>query len=224
LEYFLGVPREVLVDNQKVAVSAHRPGERPVFNPRFLDLAEHYGFTPRACRPNRAQTKGKDERMVGYIKHHFFVRYRQFESWEHLNQLAEQWLREEADRRVHGTVKEVVAERFAKELPHLRPLPACRFDTSYRETRLVGWDSYIDIRGNRYSVPSELVGERVELRLSLEGEVKVLFEGRLVASHRLKQVSEGWSTVPSHHRELWERVSVHTRTLEEYEEVSRWNS
>jgi len=73
-EYFPGVPREVLVDNQKVAVAAHRVGERPVSNPGFIELAKHYGFTPRPCRPNRAQTKGKDERMVGYIKDHFFVR------------------------------------------------------------------------------------------------------------------------------------------------------
>jgi transposase len=54
-----------------------------------------------------ALEKGKDERNIGYIKHHFFVRYRAFESWAHLNQLAEQWLREEADPRVHGTVHEV---------------------------------------------------------------------------------------------------------------------
>lgn len=223
-EYFSGVPREVVVDNQKVAVSSHRAGERPVFNPGFLDLAGHYDFAPRACRPNRAQTKGKDERMVGYIKHHFFVRYREFDSWEHLNQLAEEWLREEADRRVHGTVKEVVWERFERERAHLRALPPHRFDTSYKETRLVSWDSYIDVRGNRYSVPSELVDEHVEVRLSLEGEMKVFFDGQVVASHRLKRASEGWVTVPAHHRELWERVSVHTRTLEEYEEVSRWNS
>jgi len=52
------------------------------------DLAGHYGFAPRAARPNRARTKGKDERNVGYIKHNFFMRYREFESWEHLNQLA----------------------------------------------------------------------------------------------------------------------------------------
>ncbi|HSO11983.1 MAG TPA: hypothetical protein VLT51_06375 [Anaerolineales bacterium] len=38
------------------------------------------GFTPRACKPYRARTKGKDERMVGCIKHNFFVRYRRFES------------------------------------------------------------------------------------------------------------------------------------------------
>jgi transposase len=123
LEYFGGVPEEVLVDNQKCAVLDYSNGGRPRFNERFLDLALWYGFNPRACRPYRARTKGKDERMVGYVKGNFFVRYRFFESWAHLNQLAEQWLAEEADPRVHGTVKEVVAERFAREVPFLGPCP-----------------------------------------------------------------------------------------------------
>ena len=87
LEYFGGVPQEVLVDNQKAAVLVHHHTTLQ-FNDRFLDLAAHYGFTPRACRPYRARTKGKDERMVGYLKQHFFVRYRAFDSWPHLNQLA----------------------------------------------------------------------------------------------------------------------------------------
>jgi hypothetical protein len=59
------VTGEVLVDNQKCAVIAHRRGGEVVFHPRFLDLAGLYGFRPRACRPARAQTKGKDERNVG---------------------------------------------------------------------------------------------------------------------------------------------------------------
>jgi transposase len=156
-EYFGGVSTEVLVDNQKSAVLQASNTGSPKFNERFVDLAGHYGFTPRACRPYRARTKGKDERMVRYVKENFFVRYRSFESWEHLNQLAEQWLREEADLRVQGTVKEVVAERFEREKPHLKPLPAIRYDTSYFEYRHVAWDGYIDVRGNRYSVPPALV-------------------------------------------------------------------
>ena len=43
--------------------------------------------------------------------------------------------------------------RFAREQPTLGPLPPVRFDTSYREFRQVAWDAYIDVRGNRYSVP-----------------------------------------------------------------------
>jgi transposase len=83
-EFFGGVAEDVLVDNQKTAVLSHGRGG-PRFQERFLDLAGHYGFTPRACRPYRARTKGKDERMVGYVKHHFFVRYRAFESWPHVS-------------------------------------------------------------------------------------------------------------------------------------------
>ncbi|WP_218668820.1 IS21 family transposase [Leptospirillum ferriphilum] len=80
-EHLGGVTREVLVDNQKAMVIAHRAGSTVVFHPGFLDLAGHYGFVPKACRPYRARTKGKDERMVRYVKENFFQRYRTFEDW-----------------------------------------------------------------------------------------------------------------------------------------------
>lgn len=222
-EYFGGVTHEVLVDNQKATVLEHKGGQAR-FNQRFIDLAGHYGFVPRACRPYRARTKGKDERMVGYIKQHFFVRYRSFESMSHLNQLAEAWLREEADQRVQGTVKEVVAERFVREIPALKPLPYPRYDTSYREVRHVGWDGYIDVRGNRYSVPGELAGQRVMVRIGLDESLRVYAGEVLVASHALRSVREGWVTVSAHHAQLWqETLQVERRPLQVYEEVATWS-
>jgi transposase len=221
LEYFGGVTEEVLVDNQKAAVLINRPGEKPQFTPRFVDLADHYGFVPRACQPYRARTKGKDERMVGYVKQHFFVRYRAFDSWAHLNQQAEAWLAEEADRRVHGTVKEVVAERFARELPALQSLPGQRYDTSYRDTRQVAWDGYINVRGNRYSVPDHLVGQVVVVRISLDGELRISADECLVARHLLRSARDGWVTVPDHHAQLWQTtLKVEQRALEAYEEAA----
>lgn len=220
-DWFGGVPGEVLVDNQKAAVLEHPRGGPARFHPRFVDLAGHYGFVPRACRPARAQTKGKDERMVGYIKHHFFVRYRQFESWAHLNQLAEQWLREEADQRRHGTVHEIVAERFTQEAPTLRPVPAARYDTAYREVRQVSWDAYIDVRGRRYSVPAHLAGRPVQIRLTLEGDLAVYEGEHVVASHRVVAGELGWVTVPAHHEALWaQTLEVERRPLAVYEEVA----
>jgi transposase len=220
-EYFGGVAEEVLVDNQKSAVLQGSNTGSPKFNERFVDLAGHYGFTPRACRPYRARTKGKDERMVGYIKQHFFVRYRHFENWAHLNQLAEQWLREEADPRLHGTVKEVVADRFERERPHLKPLPAVRYDTSYLEYRLAAWDGYVEVRGNRYSVPAAVAGQRLEVRIGLDNLLRIFQGGSLIASHTLKDRWEGWSTLPEHRREMW-RITlpqVEQRALAVYEEV-----
>lgn len=225
LEYFGGVPQEVLVDNQKAAVlvpaTAH---DEPRFNERFLDLAGHYGFQPRACRPYRARTKGKDERMVGYIKQHFFVRYRSFISWSHLNQQAEAWLREEADQRLQTTVKEVVSVRFAREAPGLHALPALRYDTAYHELRQVAWDGYVDVRGNRYSVPAALVGRTVVIRIGLDETLKVYQGETLVAEHRLRPTSQGWSTLPAHHAPLWqETLQVQRRPLAVYQEVTTWN-
>jgi transposase len=224
LEYFGGVPEEVLVDNQKAAVLEHKGRDGVQFNERFVDLAGHYGFVPKACRPYRARTKGKDERMVSYIKHHFFVRYRAFESWVHLNQLAEQWLAEEADLRVHGTVHEVVAERFKREAPLLGRLPASRYDTSYRERRQVSWDSYVDVRGNRYSVPSELVGQTVIVRIGLDDTLRVYHQETLIASHTLQPAQQGWVTRAEHHARLWQAtLKVQQRPLTVYEEVAQWS-
>ncbi|CAI2045121.1 Transposase and inactivated derivatives [Serratia fonticola] len=59
--------KTVLIDNQKAAVLKNNNG-KVVFNSGFLLLADHYDFLPRACRPRRARTKGKVERMVKYLK------------------------------------------------------------------------------------------------------------------------------------------------------------
>lgn len=223
--YFGGVTQELLIDNPKALVLKHRVGEAVAFNSRFLDLCVHYGVRPRACRPYRARTKGKDERMVGYLKHHFFVRYRQFDSFAHLNQQLEAWLQAEADARVHGTVKEVVAERFAREAPHLKPLPRLPFDTSYRERRVVAFDGYVEVRGNRYSVPDSLCGETVVVRITLDGRLTVFDAGdQPVAEHRLRPAREGWVTVPAHHARLWDdTLKVERRDLAVYAEVASWN-
>ncbi len=224
-EHVGGVTRDVLVDNQKALVITHRIGDQVRCHERFLDLAGHYGFLPKACRPYRARTKGKDERMVGYIKHHFFQRYRAFESLAHLNQLAERWLAEEADRRVHGTVHEVVADRFEREAPSLSPLPGIRYDTSYRERRWVAWDGYIDVRGNRYSVPDHLRGSPVAIRISLDGVLSVYADDVNVAEHRLRAVRDGWVIDSAHHDRLWrETLHVERRDLAVYEEVLQCNS
>jgi len=223
-EYFGGVTKEVLIDNPKTMVLEHRPPDSPRFNERFLDMSQHYGFIPRACRPQRARTKGKDERMVGYIKQHFFQRYRQFESWAHLNQLALKWLQEEADERLHGTVKEIVRVRFEREAPTLASLPARRYDTAYIETRQVAWDAYIEVRGNRYSVPAELAGRSVTVRIGLDESLRVYHGEKLVAQYLLRAASQGWVTVPEHHAQLWkETLQVTRRPLAVYEEAGSWS-
>jgi hypothetical protein len=87
----------------------------------------------------------------------------------------------------------------------------------------VAWDGYVDVRGNRYSVPDDLRGATVAIRVSLDGLLTVYGAGDVkVAEHRLKPASEGWSTVPGHHEALWrETLRVERRDLSYYAEVAR---
>lgn len=121
--------KTVLVDNQKAAVLKNNNG-KVVFNSGFLLLADHYDFLPRACRPRRARTKGKLERMVKYLKENFFVRYRRFDSFAHVNQQLEQWMADVVDKRELRQFKQTPEQRFALELGHLQQLPDTDFDTS----------------------------------------------------------------------------------------------
>ena len=126
--------KTVLVDNQKATVLKNNNG-KVVFNSGFLLLADHYNFLPWACRPRKARTKGKVERMVKYLKENFFVRYRRFDSFTHVNQQLEQWIADVADKRELRQFKETPEQRFVLEQEHLRPLPDTDFDTSYFDIR-----------------------------------------------------------------------------------------
>lgn len=144
--------------------------------------------------------------------------------------MAEQWLAEEADQRVHGTVKEVVAERFEREKDALKALPAQRYDTAYHEQRMAGWDGYVDVRGQRYSVPGELAGRPVRIRISLDGMLTIYTQDlqTLVAQHPLAGTPGAWITVAHHHSDLWATAlgasfeascGVERRALGVYQEV-----
>ena len=94
-----------------------------LWHPLFEDFARYYGFTPRACQPYRARTKGKVESGVKYVKRNALAG-RRFTSWEELNDWLERWSAEVADPRIHGTTHERPIDRFAHE--QLTPIVICR--------------------------------------------------------------------------------------------------
>ncbi len=85
-----------------------------VVNAEFLRFAAHWGFRARACRPYRAQTKGKVERPIRYVRENF-VYGREFLGDAHLDAERARWLAETANVRIHATTKERPSERFARE-------------------------------------------------------------------------------------------------------------
>lgn len=182
--HFGGVTHEVLVDNAKALVEEHNRQTREVkLNDRFRAFCRYWGVTPRACAPYRAQTKGKDERGVGYVKRNAIAGHT-FPSLDALQAHLDRWTREVADVRVHGTTGEPPIERFERdERQALRPLPSKAPFLQVRElVRRVHTDACIELDTNRYSVPWKLIGEQVSVVVA-DREVQVLYAGQEVARH-----------------------------------------
>jgi len=163
-EHLGGVAATCLYDNMKVVVSGY-DGDEPVYNPRFLALAAHYGFRPVACRPRRPQTKGKVERPFGYVESSL-LGGRTFRSLEHLNETAAWWLSEVADIRIHSQTKARPIDRHAEERPHLIPLPSRPFDAAEVVYRSVDAEGFVVYRQNFYAAPWRLIGQSVAVRVT----------------------------------------------------------
>ncbi|MGH8246882.1 MAG: IS21 family transposase, partial [Gammaproteobacteria bacterium] len=96
-EHFGGVTHEHLYDRPRT-VCRPGPDRRVEWNPTFLAFAHYWGFEPRLCRAYRAQTKGKVESGVKYLKRNF-LRGRTFIDGLDLQTQLDQWNAEIADQR-----------------------------------------------------------------------------------------------------------------------------
>jgi transposase len=163
-EHLGGVAASCLYDNLKVVVLRHGD-EGPLFNPKFLAFATHYGFTPRACRVRRSQTKGKVERPFWYVETNL-LNGRTFRTLEHLNEVTAWWLAHVADVRVHRETKQRPIDRHAQERPHLIALPATPYDVATVEYRVVNIEGCVVYRQNSYSVPWRYIGQALPVRIT----------------------------------------------------------
>jgi transposase len=178
--WFGGVTLTCLYDNPRNLVLG-RSESKVLWHPLFEDFTRYYGFTPRACQPYRARTKGKVESGVKYVKRNALAG-RRFASWDELNQWLERWSAEVADLRIHGTTHERPIDRFAGE--QLTPLGA-RPPYRYERVRLrrVANDALVAVGAGRYSVPVQYVGLTVSVQESA-GHYEFFHEGKLIARHQ----------------------------------------
>jgi transposase len=186
--HFGGVPRQLLYDRTKTVVRTHVGRERSlgenVFHPEALASAHHYGFTLKLCRAYRPQTKGKVESDVPYVRERL-LRAHTFTDYEHANEAWASWNEEIARQRVHGTHREIVADRAARDRAALGPLPPSAYLVVERTTRVVARDGLFSFEGRRYAVPDARPGERVELVLGeREIEAYSLHDGRRLGRHQ----------------------------------------
>lgn len=160
--WFGGVPAEILYDNMRTAFQPDIEGNwQPT--KRLLALAAHYGFTPRRCRIRRPETKGKVERIIGYLDNNFWPRMEGQElSLATLNAEVSDWITAIGGKPI-AELGESRNERFERERPTLRSLPATDFDVRREIPLHVGREGHVRYEGNRYTVPASQIGELVSL-------------------------------------------------------------
>jgi len=196
LEAIGGVPREILYDRMKTAVIGEDANGLVIYNRSLLDLARHYGFQPKACRPYRAKTKGKVERPFRYIREDFFLGAT-FCNLDDLNAQLRHWLDNVANPRVHATTQRVVNEAFAEEKPHLKPLPLAPYRAVLKLERRVSHEGMVSVAGNLYSVPDTTRRRILDVHVFAD-EIRILENGTMVAIHAPLEGRDQTRVDPAH--------------------------
>jgi hypothetical protein len=197
--HFGGLPHQLLCDNASPLVKDHDARTGIVtWHPGFEAFCKDRGITPKACKPRRARTKGKIERMVGYVKHNALAG-RSFASLAALRSHLGWWQTAVADVRIHGTTRERPIDRFERdERTALAPLPSRPLAIRTRRLRRrVSADCFVDVDTVRYSVPFRHVRETVEVVIGRE-RVEIYLRGTCVAWHRRCDEPHTWVRDPRH--------------------------
>lgn len=199
-----GTPKKLMIDNLKSAVLSHPKGQPAVYNPHYLDFAQHYGCALRACNVRAAHEKGRVENGVGYVKKNFLNGMDLSGSLAGINAMARRWLDEVANVRVHGETRKKPIEAFDEEKAALTPLPTTLYDVGQPKAVHATRRCRIHFDGNRYSVPPEQAGAR--LNLCVYPERLLVYHDQKLAAEHIRSYERGIDIEnPDHTRQLLAR-------------------
>ena len=179
LQYFGATSRDCMIDNTHVVV-LKGSGAQMVPVPEMAAFAERYGFRFVAHEKGDANRSAHVERGFDHVERNFLAG-REFADFAHANREAIAWcdrVNQKTRRELHASAREL----FAKEQPHLVPLPAWVPEVYVLHHRIVDIEGYVHASGHIYSVPYQLIGRRVEVRETKDAVL--VFDGpRMVAEH-----------------------------------------
>jgi transposase len=182
-EFFGGVPEIVVSDNLRSAVTQANRYE-PTLNATYQELATHYGTALIPARPYKPRDKAKVEAGVLLAERWIIavLRHRRFTSLAQLNEVIAGLvarLNEKPFKKLEGSRATLFAQL---DQPALRPLPATRYEFATWRAAKVNIDYHVEVERHYYSVPYQLAGSVVEVRLT-NSVVEVFSQHRRVASH-----------------------------------------
>jgi len=198
LRFFGGVPRKIMIDNLKSAVIKRAVGEAPVFNKRYLDFADHYGFNIVPCGVAKGNEKGRVESGVGYVKKNFLAGL-PMPSFAALQRAGREWLDSIANQRIHGETRKKPQDLFAEE--RLNSLSIEEYDCATIEQMRASSQFRISLDSNRYSVPAEYAGCKLAVKIYPD-RLCIYEKEKLVARHQRSYDRHQDFEDPDHPKEL----------------------
>jgi hypothetical protein len=180
LRYFSGATERVMIDNTHVVV-LRGSGRDMIPVPEMAAFAERFGFQFVAHAIGNANRSARVERPFHFIEGNFLAG-RTFSNWEDLNGQARQWC-DKVNSTYKKHIRAVPRELFAVERTQLKPLPSWIPEVYRLQQRLVDMEGYIALHTNRYSVPLEWIGRRVEVR-ETKDKIEIQLDARRLVTHR----------------------------------------
>ncbi|MDQ0191637.1 IS21 family transposase [Alicyclobacillus cycloheptanicus] len=196
--FFGGVPQLLVPDNLKAGVKEADRYE-PVLNPTYHEMASHYGAAVMPARPKKPKDKPHAEAGVLLVERWILavLRNRKFFSLAEINQAIRPLLtqlNEKPFQKLEGSRKSLF-ENIDK--PALRPLPSTPYEFAIWRTAKVNIDYHVEAEKAYYSVPYQLVGQKLEVRLT-QKVVEIFHKGKRVASHHRLFIKGKHATDPTH--------------------------
>ena len=183
-EYFGGVTRLLIPDNLKTGVVKNTRYDT-VLNRSYQEMSEYYGTAIVPARVLHPKDKSLAEGTVKFATTWVIaaLRNRKFFSFEEVKQAVAEKL-EELNRYPFKKREGCRYSAFSdEEKSFMKPLPLTPYEPAVWSTAKVPLDYLISDGKNKYSVPFDLIGEEVDIRLTKE-MVEVFFHGSRVASHK----------------------------------------
>ena len=180
-EFFKGVPKRVIFDNARVAVSEGYGPYVKKQTDRYLAMQAHYAFHTDYCNVASGNEKGLVENLVGFARRNAFIPLQNVNSLEELNERLEGFCEKYLSHKIRGKRKSV-GELYLEEHPLLTKLPNFRLDVAARIIVRVNSYSLVTFQTNKYSVPCKYVGFEVTLRADAN-VIEIWHRAKLIALH-----------------------------------------
>lgn len=198
LAFFGGAPEIITPDNPKVGVK-HPSRYEPDLNPTYQDMAQHYGTVVIPARVRKPKDKAKVESGVKVIGNWVLARLRNrtFFSLAELNRAIHELL-VQLNGRIMQHLGKSRRELFDElDRPALKSLPAEAYEFAVWKKARVHIDYHVEFDKHYYSVPFELIGEEVFVRVT-ERTVEIFHKRRRVASHPRSRAKGRHTTITEH--------------------------